>query len=58
MTTRFYQMDKLSLQDHIGKIRAALCDKGGRFVSASAAVPCVLHAAFTAYAWLYLLVSI
>jgi hypothetical protein len=21
-------MDKLSLQDHIGKIRAALCDKG------------------------------
>jgi CRISPR/Cas system-associated protein endoribonuclease Cas2 len=25
---RFYQMDKTSLQDHVGKIRAALCDKG------------------------------
>jgi hypothetical protein len=25
---RFYQMDKLSLQDHVGKIRVALCDKG------------------------------
>uniref|UniRef100_A0A7S3HNE1 AP-4 complex subunit epsilon-1 C-terminal domain-containing protein n=2 Tax=Spumella elongata TaxID=89044 RepID=A0A7S3HNE1_9STRA len=24
---RFYQMDKTCLQDHIGKIRAALCDK-------------------------------
>lgn len=26
--TRFYQMDKTCLQDHVGKIRAALCDKG------------------------------
>ena len=26
--SRFYQMDKTCLQDHIGKIRAALCDKG------------------------------
>lgn len=25
---RFYQMDKTCLQDHVGKIRAALCDKG------------------------------
>jgi hypothetical protein len=25
---RFYQMDKHSLQDHVGKIRVALCDKG------------------------------
>jgi len=39
---RFYQMDKTCLQDHVGKIRAALCDKG-RTLFSFVCVPCIIY---------------